>query len=62
MMKKTTVQRIIAVFALLAVWQIAAMILDQRAVLASPVQVMADFLLSGENPDLRHRSHLLLFG
>lgn len=39
-MKKTTVQRIIAVFALLAVWQIAAMILDQRAVLASPVQVM----------------------
>lgn len=49
-MKKTTIQKIIAIAALLAVWQIVALIVDQRAILASPIQVITRLFTIWQEP------------
>lgn len=49
-MKKTTIQKIIAIAALLAVWQIVALIVDQRAILASPIEVIIRLFTIWQEP------------
>lgn len=51
---QTTVKKILAVVLTLAIWQAAAMALDQKVLLASPVSVLARLTSIWREPDFLH--------